>query len=81
MRGRPFSRVVIEESKEGVRVIFYSPFLRWFWRRRVQKRYQTFAACLLGLSEGYLEAAKLRGAAGRKQRRRLARKIAAKLVG
>ena len=81
MRGRPFSRVVMEESTGGVRVVFYSPVLRWFWKRRAVVRYATFADCLMGLSERYLEAAKHRGAAGRKRRRRLAAKIAAKLVG
>ena len=81
MRGRPFSRVVMEESAGGVRVVFYSPVLRWFWKRRAVMVYATFADCLLGLSEKYLEAAKRRGAAGRKRRRRLAHKIATKLVG
>lgn len=81
MRDRPFSRVVMEENKRGVRVIFYRPSLRWFWRRAVVRSYATFADCLLGLSESYLEAAKRRGAAGRKRRRRLARKIVTKLVG
>jgi len=80
-RSRAFSRVVIEESKESVRVVFYSPRLRWFWRGRAVMVYATFGDCLLGLSERYLEAAKRRGAAGRKRRRRLAAKIAAKLVG
>ena len=79
-RSRAFSRVVLEESERGVRVVFYSPRLRWFWKRRAVMVYATFADCLMGLSEKYLEAAKRRGAAGRKRRRRLAAKIAAKLV-
>ena len=81
MRGRPFCRVVIEESKGGVRVVFWRPWLRWFWQRAAVRSYPTFADCLMGLSERYLEAAKRKGAAGRKQRRRWAAKIAAKLVG
>lgn len=81
MRGRSFCRVVIEESAGGVRVVFYRRLLRWFWRRAAVRSYGTFADCLMGLSERYLEAAKRKGAAGRKQRRRWAAKIAAKLVG
>lgn len=79
--GRPFCRIVIEESDGGVRVRYYRPRWRWLWHGAAQGLYRTYGDCLMGLAESYLEAAKQKGAKGRKERRRLAAKIAAKLVG
>jgi hypothetical protein len=79
---RIVSRLILDQTENGIEAHSHRPFLRFFWRRdAIRRRYATLADALLGLSELYLQVAKKGGAAGRKQRRRLATKIAQGLVG
>ena len=81
-RGHVRSRLILDQTENGIEVHSHRPFLRFFWRRdAIRRRYATLAEALLGLSELYLLMAKKHGAAGRKQRKRWAAKVAKGLVG
>ena len=76
------SRLILDQTENGIEVHSHRPFLWFFWRRdAIRRRYAGLPEALLGLSELYLMVAKKQGAAGRKQRRRLAVKVAQRLVG
>ena len=75
-------RILIEGRPGNIRIVACKPWLWRFWRRGATLgRYADLRGALMGLAKGYLDAAKRLGAAGRKERKRIAHKVAEKLVG
>jgi len=72
-------RTLIEERGKGVRVVWCERWPGLLWRRRVVREYGSRRDALLVVADGYLRAAKRKGAGGRGRRRRWARQVASRL--
>lgn len=81
-RARAKLRIVIENTGEEWRLRSFIPHLHFFWRGSRGRSYATFEKLMLDLASTHLLAQKAAGmpVPDRKHRRRLAQRLATRLV-